>query len=255
MIAVHDACDRLVTGISLIVGSAMVLVGSVLHPPHSTFSSVLQAAMSDRTRWFASHVLWLAGLLLFVSGILWLGGMVRRRHPILGIIGTLLSMIGLAGITLLIGTDIVAWAMAGADVDHVAVQQVLERLDRSPAALAVLGTPAALGTIGIGLLSVGMAREPLIGATRSILLATGFGGWLGGIPVPGVTIVGAMLLVVVLGPLGWKLTTSAAPSRGFPESRARAHPHQVSALVQGASPRTHPVLPVRAAGGGFFHEQ
>lgn len=86
--------SRVVVGAtSLIVGPALMCVGDLFHPAETIDASAqVTIVAAAASRWYAAHLLLLAGMLLLVPGILTLTSLASERRPTAGYIARVLML-------------------------------------------------------------------------------------------------------------------------------------------------------------------
>ena len=143
-----------------LVGAPLALfVGTLVHPGLDT-DAAAQLAIIDGApgRWYATHLLGLVAMVLFVPGVVALGDLVSRSEPRWGRAGGALALagvIGFTGIVTLFG--FVAGEMA-AQGDRAQMADLFHGLNTEPAVAGPIRGLAFAFPAGIACLAVGLHR-------------------------------------------------------------------------------------------------
>jgi hypothetical protein len=187
-----------------VVGPAVLMAATVVHPPHGgDAGSWFGAAVENPTRFYLAHILFLVGTLLLLPAVLRLSLELALRRPRLAVVGAGLSIAGGFGVAGLVGMDLIVWQMARPDADPKAMLALLTAVARQPAVILPLyGLTAALG-LGFALLLRGLERSSVIPRGTVPITVAGLGLWAAGLPVPPLAITGMGFVLLGLARLAF----------------------------------------------------
>jgi hypothetical protein len=210
--------NRAVAGLSLVVGPALGVVGTALHPARKGDEAEHLASVGvNLDRWYAAHLLFVLALLLAVPSILALVQLVGARRRVWAQAGGALAFVGLVAVTPVIAWELVIWEMAKPARDQAEMIVLLERINTAPGLvpfyLASLAFPAGFVVLALGLWRTGSAP-----AWQALALGAGyvvfFAGGLATTTVV-VPLAGALAILAGSAPIGFRLVanreTDAAP--------------------------------------------
>jgi hypothetical protein len=154
--------DRRLAGTSLVVGPALGVLGTALHPARKGDEAEHLASVSaNLDRWYAAHVLFVLALLLAVPSILALVQLVGVRRRGWAQTGGALAFVGLVAVTPVIAWEFVIWEMAKPGRDPGEMVALLERINTAPGLVpfyvASLAFPAGFVALALGLWRTGSA--------------------------------------------------------------------------------------------------
>ena len=147
-------------GSAALIGAPLALfAGTVVHPGLDT-NAAAQLAIIDGEpgRWYATHLLGLLAMVLFVPAVLALAEIVARREPALARVGGALALagvVGFSGIVTMFG--FVAFEMAG-EGERSQMADLFHRLNTEPAVVAPIRGLAFAFPAGIACLAAGLFR-------------------------------------------------------------------------------------------------
>lgn len=200
---------RLLAGLGLTLGSALLVVVELIHPENDSDAAQLYASVSQNGRqWYLAHALALVALALAVPAVLGLMHMLKGSRPGWGHVGAAITFLGMMPLAAIIGTEFVVWQTTAGESG--AMIALLDRFNDSPG-IVLLYVLALLFPIGWVALAAGLylaravpAWQPaLLGGGMVILFAgdAAFVKWL--------TIVGAIVFFLGAAPIGWRLLTES----------------------------------------------
>jgi hypothetical protein len=174
----HLRLYRIGTAVALIAAPLFFLADNLLHPEEferGNEAEQLAAIADNYTRWQAAHALGFVAIVLFAAAMLGLAFLVRRRQPLLGLVGGALALAGLLGLAAVITIDGYAWGIVGEvsrrpEVGEQAASAVLQDLQGSDWSLLYYLTPVGFG-VGTILLAIGAVRQGALPAWAGALLA------------------------------------------------------------------------------------
>ena len=175
----HLGLYRRATGLALILAPAIFLVDNLIHPEEFTRDHEPQqlAEIADAyTRWQLAHFLGFVAILIFAAAILGLAFLVRRRQPLLGLLGGALGILGLLGLAAVIALDGFAWGVLGEvwsrGGDKRAIELALNDMQQSEWSLQFYALPLAW-IAGLALLAITAARHGAVPLWAGGLFALG----------------------------------------------------------------------------------
>ena len=181
----------------------MLLVATVIHPPHGgDAESWFAAAVGNPTRFYVAHVLFLVGTLLLLPAVLTLSLRLAHQRPRLAVLGAGLSVAGGFGVAGLVGIDLVVWQMARRHADPAEMLALLQAVSGEPGVvLPLYGLTGTLG-LGLALLVWGLEHASAIARGSVAITVAGVGLWAAGLPVTPLGIAGTVLLLFGLARAG-----------------------------------------------------
>ena len=176
----HVGLYRLATAGALILAPAIFLADNLLHPEEFTRDHEAEqlAAIADAyTRWQLAHFLGLVSAVVFAGAVLGLAFLVRRRQPILGLVGGGLALAGLLGLAGALALDGFTWGILGEvsarpDADQATLERALRDVQQSEWALPFY-TLALAWIVGLIVLATGAARQGAVPAWAAALFGAG----------------------------------------------------------------------------------
>jgi len=168
---------RIATGTTLILGPALLLLDNVLHPKElerGNQGEQVGLIADAYTRWQLAHAIGFVAILVFCAALLGLAFLMRRRLPLLGLIGGLLGLVGTLGFAAVITIDGFTWGVVGvtaADprIGAASAASTLQVVQESRWALVYYLTTVGF-VLGMVMLAVGAARQGAVPAWASGLL-------------------------------------------------------------------------------------
>lgn len=168
---------RRLTGAALIVAPALFLLDNLLHPEELERGNAGEqvALIADEyTRWQAAHAIGFAAIIVFAAAVLGLGFLVRRRAPMLGLVGAALALAGLLGLAAVVTIDGFSWGVVGVvsedgRVGPAAAASTLDVIQESRWSYLYYLTPVGF-VAGMIVLAVGAARQGAVPAWAAGLL-------------------------------------------------------------------------------------
>jgi hypothetical protein len=112
----HLRLYRLGTAAALIAAPVLFLLDNLLHPEEVERGNPerqVELIADSYTRWQAAHALGFAAVVVFAAAVLGLAFLVRRRQPLLGLVGGALAVAGLLGLAAAITIDGFTWGVVG----------------------------------------------------------------------------------------------------------------------------------------------
>ena len=175
----HLGLYRRATGLALILAPALFLLDNLLHPEEFTRNHEADqlAAIADAyTRWQAAHLIGFVAMLVLAAAILGLAFLVRRRQPLLGLVGGTLGIVGVLGLAAVIALDGFAWGVLGEvwgrTQEKGAIEAALHDMQQSEWSLQFYGLVPAW-VAGMVVLAVGAVRQGSVPAWAGGLFALG----------------------------------------------------------------------------------
>lgn len=127
---------------SLAVGPLVMAVGDLLHPKESSDFGRQAAIIAEQpTRWYLAHLLLFLGLVVFVPGLLTLVGLAAARRPRVGYAGSVLLVVGLAGVSAIFVAEMLAGRLGSLSV--AATEEFLDTMFSGPIAGPMIPVAAA----------------------------------------------------------------------------------------------------------------
>jgi hypothetical protein len=162
-------------GASLIVGPALAVVGTALHPARRPDEADhLASVAANLDRWYAAHLLFILGLLFAVPSILALARIAAAAGQVgAAKAGAVLGFVGLVAVTPVIGWEFVIWEMSKPRRDVAEMVALLERMNTSPG-LLVFGVASIAFPLGFVALSLGLWRASAVPAWQALALGAGY---------------------------------------------------------------------------------
>jgi hypothetical protein len=206
--------SRAVAGLSLVVGPALGVVGTALHPARRVDEAEhLDSVAANLDRWYAAHVLFVLALLLAVPSILALVQLVAARRRRWAEAGGALAFLGLVAVAPVIAWEFVIWEMAKPARDQAEMVVLLERINTAPGLvpfyLASLAFPAGFVVLALGLWRTGSAP-----AWQALALGAGYAVFFaGGLATTNVVVplAGAVAILAGSAPIGFRLLSTREP--------------------------------------------
>lgn len=202
--------DRRLAGWSLIVGPALTVLGNALHPSREKDEAEhLANVASNSDRWVASHLLFVAALVVGVGVVLALAQLLRAR-PRLAQVGGGLGLVGLVTVTPIVAFELVIWEMSKPEFDRAQMAALLERANES-AALVPLYLGSLAFPLGITVLAFGLWRTSVVPDWQALLMSAGqWVFFIGGLAFTStlVPLVGAIAFLAGTAPLGVRLLSA-----------------------------------------------
>lgn len=216
----------IVTTLMLLAGPLVLLVGTILHPPHGGLGSPswlaqqwLGAAVRGPARFYVSHVVLLAGLGLIVPALLWLADAAAVHTPGLAMAGRFLSLAGAIGTGSLGGVDLVVWRM-GQSSHAPEMASLMRDMTGSPGLMGpVVLLTTALG-VGLAVLVVALRRAGIVSLRSSAVSVVGVAVWVGGLSVAVLAVLGASLILIGFSGLAKSLIADLEPGARGASGRA-----------------------------------
>ena len=195
---------KMVAGTCMVLGSLLVLAAAIVQPDPKMDEAGQLAVVADHLdAWYASQLIGLIAIALFVPAVLGLMHMLREREVAWGHIGGGLAMLGLLAYTGITTMGLVQWQMASAG-DGGQMTALLERMNETEGFFAPFAIGAVAFAVGMICLAVGLYRARAVQSWMAIAVAVAATC----IVVAGFTasalvfIVGAAFLVVGMGSIG-----------------------------------------------------
>jgi hypothetical protein len=212
----HDRGYRL-CGLALIAAPLLILAAMIIHEPHGTdAASWLESAEAGRTRFYLAHLLFLAAAVALVPVALGLADLVVERERTLARLGCGLTLLGIAGLCLLVGMDLFLWQLvADPAMESREALRAVERVTASvginaPIAVLLAGLPT-----GFALLALGLYRTQAAKLWSALASALAVPVTFGGLPLGWLSIVGAVVATAGMGSVGWPLLRGSAGAVSF----------------------------------------
>lgn len=198
---------KTVAGACMVLAPLLFLASAVVTPKLDADGSDQLALLSGHEdRWFTSQALAMVGLVLFVPAVLGLMHMLREREVAAGHLGGALALVGTLAAAAAVGLGFALWQMAAGGADAAQMGALADRLTDTTGIVALVFVPTLLIAVGMVVLAYGLWRaravHPLMAAcvaVGAVVLDLGL-GMLASAPM---AIVGAAVLVVGLGTIGW----------------------------------------------------
>jgi hypothetical protein len=201
---------RRASGIALIVGPALAVVGTALHPARRPEEAEhLASVAANLDRWYLAHLLFVVALGLAIPGILAIVRLVGARRPRWAQVGGALAFAGLIAVTPVISWEFVVWEMAKPGRDTAEMTALLERLNSSPG-LLVFGVASVAFPVGFVVLSLGLRLARAVPAWQAAALGIGYVVFfVGGLATTSVVVplVGALGILAGSAAVGVRLLT------------------------------------------------
>lgn len=215
MVSISDprGFRKTVAGFCMIAAPAFLALGELIHPPlEMEAAAQLEVLRDNPDRQYAAHMLFVVSLILAIPALLGLMHLLKNRRPAWGHVGAGLAIVGSIGLAVFVGIEFVTWQVGkAAGGDSAAMTALLDRLNESagllPLVLLALMFPLGLLVLGVGLWQARAAARweaVLIGIAPVITLVSEFSG---GPRL--ITVGGAVLFLVGLGSVGWRVLTSS----------------------------------------------
>lgn len=163
------------------------------------------------SRWLLANVMGLLAAALFVPVVTALMRLPRERGHVLGRIGGVLGMLGIAGYAAHTGAFVVIEVLAEQRSDRPAMARVLTAMDGSPAMGIVLAFFLVGLYLGLVLLMVGAARARAVPTWTATCVTAAVVLAMAPLGVDASAYVAEALVVVGLGGAGWHLGRIESP--------------------------------------------
>lgn len=156
---------RMGTAMALALGPALFLADNLIHPeelPNGNEARQLAEIGANYGRWQLAHLIGFLSLLALAAGLLGLAYLVRRRRPLLGLVGGAMALAGLMAAAFAFALDGFTWAILGEvwtrqGVDRQSIELALHDVQTSTWALPYL-VLILLWFAGMAALAWGAAR-------------------------------------------------------------------------------------------------
>jgi hypothetical protein len=190
---------------ALIAAPLIVLVALLLHPVEKTTATAqVPVIAAHPQRWYAAHLLLLAGCLVLVPAILELARLLRGRADRAAAAGAVLGVagaFGLFGVVTIEGLGSSRLVGAGlSPVDEITAVHAVVASAAVVVPLTLLGVCLCAGLVilGVGARRAGVVpvRDAVLVAASGVLLLAGFAG------AQNVTRIGAAVLLVGMADIG-----------------------------------------------------
>ena len=146
--------------VTIVLGPLLMSVGDLMHPPESmdpaTQAAVIFEHASHASRWYVSHLLLFFGFLIIIPGILAVSRLTAERAPRAGYAARVLTLIGLASFSAIVGGEMLIGRYVSDGADAAAATKLLATFQSGPILGAVM-----VGGIGL-FLGVAAMAVPLI---------------------------------------------------------------------------------------------
>jgi hypothetical protein len=222
----------------LLFGPTVLLVASMVHPPHGIAGdSWFAAASAGSVRFYLVHLLFLAAAVAVIPAAAVMADILRAAGVRRNRAAATLTSVGALGIAAFVGTDLFVWRMAHGAANRSEMLVFLRDAASSPAVVGPMAVLMAAVALGAALFAIQLWRAKAIGVAPAAMVAVG--PLLFVLPVKAVSIAGAVSLVVGLAAVARAPDTqkqTAAEARSWGRAR-RTHGSQ-------------PVLGTRAATEG-----
>ena len=178
--------QRMVGGVAMIVAPIVFVIAELLHGHFERDAAKQLDVIAQNTdRWYAAHILVLAGLMLALPAFVGLAHLVRQGRPALANLGQVLLVPGTIALAALVGMELVAWQMAQSGVDRAEMvllwENTAENAGIAPLVLAAVLFPVAWLLLGLALFLARLAPT-WIAALVGLAQLVGFVGELSGGP-------------------------------------------------------------------------
>jgi hypothetical protein len=211
--------SRTLAGWSLVVGPALAVAGTALHPARKPDEDEhLASVAANLDRWYAAHVLFVLGLLFAVPSIIALAQLVGARRPGWAQAGGALAFVGLIGVIPVIAWEFVIWEMAKPARDPGEMVALLERINTAPGLIPFYLASVAL-PCGFVVLALGLWRTAAAPAWQALALGIGYVVFfIGGLATTTVVVplTGTIAIFAGSAPIGWRLLGEARTPTAVP---------------------------------------
>ena len=205
--------DRRVSGLALIVGPAIAVLGTALHPARQPDEADhLASVAANLDRWYAAHLLFVLSLGIAIPGILALVRLLGERRRRWAQTGGALAFTGLVAVTPVIAWEFVVWEMARPERDAAEMTALLARFDSSPG-LVLFGAVSLAFPLGFCVLALGLWDAKVVPAWQALALGAGYVVFFaGGLATTTVwmPLLGALGILAGSAPIGLRLLATPA---------------------------------------------
>ena len=196
---------KTICGSCLILAPAVLLVGGAMHPEETTDAArQFEIIGENLERWELAHWFISASMLLMLGAVVGLAHLLHEHRPAEGIIGGAATMVGVLALFAIASAEAVIVPRIGGSGDA----QLFESIVTS-SGWWVLLVPVLLLPLGLIVMSYGMFRGRVAQTWVAGIVALGSLAF--GISLPTgsywVFVVGAVLMLVGLGRVGWGVLT------------------------------------------------
>lgn len=217
---------RVGTRISLLAAPATLVASELLYvsTPDDPASG-LAVIDAHESRWLLANILGLLAAALFVPVITTLMTLPRQRGRVLGRVGGVLGMLGVAGYAAHTGVFVVIGALANQHADRPAMARLVTALEGN-AAMGIVLLFFLVGLyLGLVLLMIGAARARSVPRWTAACVTAAVVLGIAPLGVDAVAYAAEAMVVVGLGGAGWHLGRVARVSTyDDPSSAARTSP-------------------------------
>lgn len=197
---------------AMIAAPLVLLAAAAINQEHgATAASWFAAAESGPGRFYAAHLLLLLAVVLLVPAVLGLAGLLKEQRPRIAALGSGLTVLGLLGLAVMVGMDLVVWQAARSSLASQEAVALLARVQSSPGVTVPVGMLLAGLGVGPALLGLALYRQRLVSRWRAWLIPVGLTGGTLGFPFAPFRVALASCLVVSVGGLGLRLLGAARP--------------------------------------------
>jgi len=178
--------QRMVGGVAMIVAPIVFVIAELLHGHFERDAAKQLDVIAQNTdRWYAAHILVLAGLMLALPAFAGLAHLVRQGRPALANLGQVLLVSGTIALAALVGMELVAWQMAQSGFNRAEMillwEKTAENAGIAPLVLAAVLFPVAWLLLGLALFLARLAPT-WIAALVGFAQLVGFASELSGGP-------------------------------------------------------------------------
>ncbi len=196
---------KTICGSCLILAPAVLLVGGLLHPEETTDAGrQFEIISANLERWELAHWLITASMLLMLGAVVGLAHLLHDHQPAEAIVGGAATMVGVLALFAVASAEAAIVPQIGRSGDAQLFETIV-----SSSGWWVLLVPVLLLPLGLIVMSYGMFRSRVAQTWVAGIVALGSLAF--GISLPTgsywVFVVGAVLMLVGLGRVGWGVLT------------------------------------------------
>ena len=203
--------DRTIIGISLVLAPVFLLLSTLALPPLKSDTAAELAAIGvHHQRYYLFILCGMIASILLLPAFLGLMLLTRDRHPVLGMLGGSLALLGTALSLVDYGSELMKWQAAAGRTPSAQMISLLDRFDGSAGSnlpLQLSGITVLAGTV---LLAIGLARGGIAPWWIAAALVAGMFLSLAGFAFSNNAVLdaGSALLIISMGWIGVRTLTT-----------------------------------------------
>ena len=203
--------DRTIMGISLVLAPIFLLLSTLALPPlKSDTAAELATIGAHHQRYYLFILCGIIASILLLPAFLGLMLLTRDRHPVLGMLGGSLALLGTTLSLVDYGSELMKWQAAAGRTPSAQTISLLDRFDGSAGSALPLQLSGITVLAGTVLLAIGLARSGIAPWWIAAALVPGMFLSLAGFAFSNNAVLeaGSALLVISMGWLGVRTLTT-----------------------------------------------